>query len=189
MTMAGMDRWLWLEMGSYREMAGTPKEFALREPVCQWLVDNQYWPELELRRAGYICDIFGAKFGPRPGPKRVPPIIDVMAVELKLEDMAGVLRQCKRHATYCERVYAAIPAARYQRLREATKHQFVNAGIGILTVDGVHVEVAISCFVRQIDMTDEGAVGCQQALKNAMWRRARRSYDASGFADLLATGD
>ena len=106
------------------------REFDLRKPVCLWLDSLGYTPLLECWSCNQ-CDIVGVKFGDKV-------LTDVVCVELKLRDVAGVVRQLDSHVFRSRLTYAAFPAAIAGRVADghfrATSH-------GLLSVDSVDVVI------------------------------------------------
>lgn len=100
-------------------------EFDMRRPVCHWLLNRGLSPVLECASLGN-CDIVGVRLEGKP-----MRLLEVVAVELKLTDVAGVMRQCDRHMQRgTTEVWAAMPIARANDVRI----RFVDTGIGLLGV-------------------------------------------------------
>lgn len=154
------------------------REFDLRDPVCQWLVDRGFWPEVEFGFNWGIADIVAGKFGPRPAPRKIPPVESVMTIELKLHDVAGVLAQCLNHRWHSELIYAAMPVDRYRKFRRQTKDKFADSGIGLLTVDGHTVEIAIAAAETEPGKID---ARLREHVERKLWRRGRHNIIETGF--------
>lgn len=67
----------------------------------------------------------------------------IIAVELKLNDAAGVLNQADNHRVFANETWAAMPEGRILRMRSDTRNRFEGAGVGLLSVtpDGCEVEI------------------------------------------------
>lgn len=117
------------------------KERDLQQPVHKWLsADGHTKIIYEFMMAGY-CDMVGILFAERIG-RAIPPVVMASAVELKLDDVAGVLQQAWENRHFVHASYAAMPKERCRKMRPATKRQFLGAGIGLLSVS-TSVEVVI----------------------------------------------
>ena len=117
------------------------KERELRTPVHEWLSRNHGTRVIyEFLFSGY-CDMVGVLFADQVG-RRIPPVIRAIAVELKLADVAGVIRQAKSNRHYVHASYAAMPRWRVLKMRPATIQKFVDAGVGLLSV-GTDVDVIV----------------------------------------------
>ena len=116
-------------------------ERELRTPVHEWLSPNGNTRVIyEFLFSGY-CDMVGVLFADQVG-RRIPPVIKATAIELKLTDVAGVIRQAKSNRHYVHASYAAMPRWRVQKMRPDTVEKFVDAGVGLLSV-GADVDVVI----------------------------------------------
>lgn len=77
------------------------REFDLRIPVANWLLSRGLTPILECQSLNN-CDMVGIEFENRK-------IKRMVAVELKLTDVAGVIRQCLSHVKWpMTEVWAAM---------------------------------------------------------------------------------
>jgi len=112
------------------------KEKELKPIIADWLQNKNYYCIYELLLGGY-CDVVACKWNERVG-RKVPKLIDVIAVELKLDDVSGVIRQAVSNKYYVNESYAAMPKSRINKMREGTLNKFKQAGVGLLSVgDGV----------------------------------------------------
>lgn len=102
------------------------KEFDLRKPVCRWLLERGLSPVLECQSLNN-CDVVGVKFIERP-----LQLVEMVAVELKLKDLAGVLRQCERNDYHSTETWAAMPLEFARKHRES----FVQRGYGLVGING-----------------------------------------------------
>lgn len=108
------------------------KEGALRKPVALWLSGRGYIPVFEMVTSG-ICDVMAGLFAPQSG-RYVPNILQIIAVELKLHDVAGVLYQAEQNTHHSNYSWAAMPAARVAKMSPKTLEKFRASGVGLLSV-------------------------------------------------------
>lgn len=113
----------------------------MRPHIVNWLLRNGYEDAHECQIGGW-CDVAGFRFATRVG-KPLPALLDVVAVELKMLDVATVISQAVGNQHHVNASYAAMPLDRCNRMRGATLDKFHNAGIGLLAVDGSNVSVLI----------------------------------------------
>jgi len=141
------------------------RESDMREPVKAWLVDRGYLPCVEfwLTNAG-ITDIVAGAYGPRVG-RRIPTLEEVVAVELKLTDVAGVISQARANRHLCDWSYAAMPVERVDKMRAGTLDKFASEGIGLLAVGDEIVE-------RIAPIQGNGLPEGRREVKQ-LWRRVR----------------
>lgn len=140
-------------------------EHDLRQPVANWLKFQGFEVAHECLLGGY-CDLIGFRFAPRVG-RRIPPLEYVVAVELKVRDIAGVIRQAKSNRHYANESYAAMPRERCIRMRQPTLERFLSAGIGLLRVDASgSVDLVVGAGVF-----DDGR---EQSRKSTWWRWHRK---------------
>jgi hypothetical protein len=106
-------------------------EFELRIPVARWLLKRGLHPILEVSCLGN-CDLIGAAFQTKP-----IKLTEIVAVELKLSDITGVLRQCRSHVNRgIGEVWAALPLEVALRKKDS-----FDSDIGLLSVDVTSGEV------------------------------------------------
>ena len=117
-------------------------------------------PVFEVYLAGGTCDIVGVQFSDRIG-RRIPSIKQLVSVELKMDDVAGVLHQCSNNRNRVSECWAAMPADRINRMRKSTVDKFIEAGVGLLS---------ISEKVEQICVPKENKVDSSRMIKK-LWRR------------------
>ncbi len=132
-------------------------ERAMRKAVCEWLVSIGYVPVFEV----WNCDIVAGKWSERTGRAK-PSLLSAIAVELKLDDVAGVIKQCKAARLRYDLAFAAMPEERVDRMREDTIGKFVEAGVGLL-------EVGESVSVKIEPLPGESLWSGKTA--NTLWRR------------------
>ena len=70
----------------------------------------------------------------------------ITTVELKLSDAAGVLHQSDNHHVFANETWAALPANRIGKMRQATIDKFKSAGIGVLSVAPDNCEVILEPY-------------------------------------------
>ncbi len=120
----------------------------MRPAVDAWLRSRGM---VETLWEAYLCqnaDLVGVRFAPRVG-RAIPPIEQCIVVELKMRDIAGVLRQAKRHRNgYPVESYAAMPSGFVARMRDASIERFRASGVGLLSVHGGAVDVVVAADVR-----------------------------------------
>ncbi len=139
----------------------------MRPIVLQWLRRSGYLTgEFELYLCGGNIDIAAARYGPRPGKRRKPPLIEMVAVELKLHDFAGVLLQAKANRAGCHLSYMAMPQQRCEMMREQTKQKARDAGVGLLSVND-----AVSVLIEPVRGGEPHA-----RTVAALWRHLRGEY-------------
>ena len=116
-------------------------EFAMREQAKAFLLERGFLPVVEFWLAGYgPADVVGGKFGPRTG-RRVPDLLEVVAIELKLDDVAGVVAQAVRNRVHADWSFAAMPAERVAKMRPTTLELFTINQIGLLAFGERVVEI------------------------------------------------
>ena len=115
------------------------REFDLRIPVANWLILRGLSPICEVQSLRN-CDMIGVGF-------EAKILSSLVAVELKLSDIAGVLRQCGLHGDIVNETWAAMPP---QSLR--TIERFKAAGFGLLSVIGHDVSVIVPSPVRIVPL-------------------------------------
>jgi len=123
--------------------AGTrfPREAAMRAPVQSWLLDRDFLPAVEFwLHWGGITDIVAGLYAPRKG-RRIPTLLEVAAVELKLHDVAGVIKQATHNRYVCDWSYAAMPVERVMKMRPGTLDKFAECGVGLLAVGDTITDV------------------------------------------------
>jgi len=108
--------------------------------VAEWLQGQGYYVACEVMLCGY-CDLIGCKWEERIG-RRKPPMQEIIAVELKIKDIRGVLYQGKSNKRVADYSYAAMPLEFCAKMRPQTLDLFKKIGVGLLGVDlvlGVNV--------------------------------------------------
>ena len=143
------------------------REFDMREPVCNWLLIQDFCPAVEFRLCNHSCDIVGSRYGERPAARRIPPLLELWSVELKMDDVAGVIRQAKKNARRSNRSWCAFPDFRIAKMRDSTIDRFENEGLGLLSV-GSKVEVIIPAVSGERILFDNHI--------RQLWRRVKAHY-------------
>lgn len=104
--------------------------------------------------SGYV-DLASCKWAERIG-RRIPPMIEITTVELKINDIIGVLRQARNNSYFVDYSYAAMPLKKCLKMRMKTLEKFKKMGIGLLGInDSVKVIIAankndVSCYSPSI---------------------------------------
>lgn len=138
------------------------KECEMLAAIDAWL-EAQGCVPLHETPLVHWCDVVGVLFAQRTS-YRIPPVYRAIAVELKVEDVAGVIQQAVENRTCVHRSYAAMPRSRCDKMRPATLRKFVDAGIGLLSVDGNEVITLIEAAPGQ----------WQESFGKKFWRRVRK---------------
>jgi len=135
----------------------------MREPVVAWLEAQGFVCVREVCSVSYNpIDIVAGRFAERVG-RRIPALLDAVAVELKLSDVNGVLAQAVRNRGCVERSFAAIPASKCEKLRPKSIAAFAAEGVGLLSVrrDGLDVILAA-----------QRSAGTDDRVYRNLWRRS-----------------
>jgi hypothetical protein len=119
----------------------------LRPTVEAWLQEQGYYVAHEVMLSGY-CDLTGCKWAERIG-RRIPPMIEIMAVELKIRDIRGVLYQAKNNRWFVDYSYAAMPLQKCEKMNSSTLRLFKNIGVGLLGVSDC-VDVIVKARKKEI---------------------------------------
>ena len=137
-------------------------EGKLRAPIGAWLATMEMTPVFEVCHAWGLCDVVGVKWFPRISRRR-PLIEKLIYVELKLDDVAGVLRQGKNNRFAAHLSYCAMPVDRIQKMRESTRQLFLTQGVGLLSCSTETVRVVVPA--------EENVLAHPQSKLNTLWRR------------------
>jgi hypothetical protein len=117
-----------------KQMIKSGHEFTMRRPAARWLLSRGYSPVLECQSLRN-CDLVGVKFEQHP-----IRLVEMISLELKRKDVAGVLSQCRSHLHFATETWAGLPLAIGRRNAE----KFASIGIGVLGFDGDAVCVVVS---------------------------------------------
>lgn len=120
------------------------REKEMRPIVARWLKERGYYVAHEVLVGDSWCDIVGCKWAERVG-RRIPPMIEAVAVELKVNDVAGVLHQAEANYTYgrVSNSYVAMPAERVAKMKRATIDLFEEMCFGLLMISADGVEIVV----------------------------------------------
>jgi len=143
------------------------KERDLREPVARWLADQGHGVAYERLLGGY-CDVLGFRFAERID-RRIPSLLDLIAVELKLDRITEAISQARAYARNGALSFVAMPSDRCARVRQDTLRAFTNARIGLLSV-GPDVGVAAIMPGYYWNLERHGA-----QIKRKIWRIRRET--------------
>jgi len=112
------------------------KERELREPIAQWFRDRGFYCAYErLFPSGY-CDILAFRFEPQTS-RSIPTLTELIAVELKLRDVAAAITQARGYAWSGARSFVAMPENRIAKMRLATLDKFRENEVGLISVGDV----------------------------------------------------
>ncbi len=137
-----------------------PRERDMRPTVDAWL-EAQGLTVFHEGLFAHYYDVCGVRFAERAG-RSIPPVVDVVAVELKLMDIGGVLAQAMRNLRYANRSYAAMPREFCDHMKARTIERFAASCVGLLAVDGDALEVRVPAL--EVGKTNRRAV-------QNLWRR------------------
>ena len=124
-------------------------EKKLRPSVEAWLHKQGLYVAHEVMLCNY-CDLIGCKWAERVG-RRIPAMTEIVAVELKIKDILGVIDQAKTNCTVADFSYAAMPFQLCHSMREVSLKRFENAGIGLIAVSQSVATVIIPARKNLID--------------------------------------
>lgn len=145
------------------------KERDLREPVTNWFQKQGYECAYERFFPSGYCDIVAFRFAPRTS-RRIPKLLEIIAIELKLDDVGTALWQAKGYGYSGARPFVAMPLLRCKRMKGITLHRFRDAKIGLLAV-GESVDLWIDSDYQPGTPGIEGI----QWMKQKLWRIHRKS--------------
>lgn len=148
------------------------KEKDLRQPVEKWLEYCGYWVIHEILIGGY-CDILGVRFETRIG-RRIPNIVDTIAIELKLTNLSQALSQAKTYSHYVTRAYVAMPEDRINHMRGSTIAKVQETGIGLISVKNHLVTVVLKAPVGAYYSKSLTYPEWNKRHKRNLWRRTKR---------------
>ena len=140
-------------------------ESEMRQPVVDWLKREGFFPVVEFQ-LWHMADIVAGRYGDRPAKNRKPPLLESIAVELKLENVAGVISQAIMNLGQVDWSFCAMPRERIERMRPQTVIKFSDAGVGLLAVDE-SVETVVASGAGD---------GAKRRVQSNLWRRVRREW-------------
>ena len=108
-------------------------EKQIRPLVTAWLQGKGYYVAHEVMLYGF-CDLVGCKWAPRKGV-RIPDMLEIMSVELKINDISGAIYQAVRNRFIVNYSYIAMPLSRCLKMRDSTLGRFERERIGLIGVD------------------------------------------------------
>jgi len=146
------------------------KENELRPIIDLWLQQQGYQVGHELLLSGY-CDVIGFAFDKRTG-RRIPSLVEVIAIELKINDVAGVIEQARNNRYFVDKSFAAMPASCCEIMRRGTIRKFKKNKVGLLAV-GDTVEIIVSA-VRMQGNHLQCDKEYQKRLQRKLWRVSKR---------------
>lgn len=141
-------------------------ERELRVPIAKWLLARGLIPVCEVHSLGN-CDMVGFELQTKPFRA-----LRMVAIELKLTAVAGVIRQCRSHLERANETYAAMPPVSAKSVEK-----FRAAGIGLLKVEGNSVSVVLPAIPRDVVVSRwtkvaarrreeyKGRLGCPEFLR------------------------
>lgn len=139
----------------------------MRPAVMRWAISNGFVPVFEFMLS-HAADVVCGKFGERTS-RRIPPLLETVAIELKLHAYSEAIYQAKHNSYFVDRSYVAIPSFRWRIMRDDTKQKFSDAGVGLLGVDNdVHLLIESKSFhgMKRDDV------------RSRLWRRSRQAVAA-----------
>ncbi len=113
----------------------------MRPAIVNWLQRCGYYDAHECLIGDY-CDVIGCMWSERIGRSK-PNLLEMICVELKMRDIAGVIYQAKGNHYHCNLSYCAMPLDFCNRMRPKSIERFINAGVGLLSVDGTAVDIQL----------------------------------------------
>lgn len=123
-------------------MARIKTEKEMRPIVEQWLKAHGYLVLHEtLMGAGY-CDLYGVIFYERR-TRAIPNVYNAIAIELKINNVADVIRQATKNRYFSELSYAAMPDWRCEKMTVKSRNNFRRNQIGLLSVNEFEVKEII----------------------------------------------
>lgn len=137
----------------------------MQKPVQEWLASQGFVSTRELCTSSYNpMDIVAGRFMERID-RRIPPLLETIAIELKLSNMAEVLRQATRNRRAVDRSFAAMPVSRCARLTDKCRIAFLIEGVGLLAVD--------TQSVTEVIPARRTPTGTPDFIKRNLWRKCR----------------
>lgn len=155
------------------------KERDLREPVADWFREQGYECAYERFFPSGYCDILAFRFAPQTS-RRIPDLLEAIAVELKLDDIGTALYQAHGYWWGGARSYVAMPLERCRRMRVSTIDRFFDQGIGLLAVkleDNVSKGAVVSWMDGDQGYGNREGIGSIQWMKNKLWRVHRKNQE------------
>jgi len=110
------------------------KERDLREPVADWFREHGYECAYERFFASGYCDVLAFRFAKQTS-RRIPDLLEAIAVELKLKDVGTAIWQARGYARGGAKAFVAMPLERCRRMRGHTLDEFRRGYIGLLAIE------------------------------------------------------
>ena len=142
----------------------TEKE--LKPKIVKWLNDNGYEAAHECYNFNN-CDVIGFEFY-KQQKREIPDIKRIVAIELKVRDILGVLLQCRTHRHNATTVYAAMPESFCKTMTLKSKLKFFEQGIGLLSV-GENVKIEVISLNYLVDLNK---------YKKSLWQWHKKNMKA-----------
>jgi len=141
------------------------RERELRKPVTDWFLAQGYECAYERFFASGYCDILAFKFAPQTS-RRIPDLLEAIAIELKLKDVGTALYQAHGYWYGGARSFVAMPLERCEKMRESTRQRFRDLEIGLLGIspDGI---------VQLETAPDREGIEGIQWMQKKLWRAHR----------------
>lgn len=142
----------------------------MRPAVIDWCYEQGYSPVCEVLVWSHNADIVAARFAQRTS-RKIPELIGLIGIELKLSDVSGVLWQCNQLKKQTNVVYAAMPIERIGKFAPKTFNKFKSTGVGLLSVTTAgKVNIEIPHYAENIQPNEWQRV----TLKRKLWRRIQK---------------
>lgn len=160
-----------------------PCERDMRPAVDAWLEARGMGVTHE-KTMYHAVDVIGVLFAPRTS-RRIPAVEKIVAVELKLTDVAGVIRQAVANRICSNESYAAMPGPRVKKMQGRTRDKFRKAGVGLLSVDGGKVWCVIDSGPR--NTTIDAGDWRVRTLHKRLWGHLHKLYPWPPILSTMAT--
>lgn len=149
------------------------RERDLRPIVDRWCFDQGMFTAHEMCVcASAMCDVVGLRFSQRVSRKR-PQLEFIVAIELKLDDVSGVIYQARRNSHFAHQSYAAMPEERVSRMKPGTLQVFELNGVGLMSVSDTGVQIVVAAPTRAA--IDER---CFDRISRNGWRHCRDQFES-----------
>jgi len=122
----------------------------LRPKIVKWLHSIGYEDAHECYTFNY-CDVVGFKFCNRKG-RKIPELKSIVTIELKINDIKGVMSQCRSHRKKSNYVYAAMPDEKVEKMKYETIRKFQEQGIGLISV-GNWVKIRVESLSYLVELS------------------------------------
>lgn len=149
------------------------KERDMRGPVERWIVAQGMVFVFESCIGSGIADVVGGRFVPNHKPGHsIPFIKNTFAIELKLRDIAGVIRQAKCNRQDVEFSWAAMPQSLIGNFQSSTLQKFAKDGVGLLGVSENDVRIILG------PQRGRPELWRTERVRRILWRRLRAKRKA-----------